>query len=224
MASQFDPSDFVDSDYQSAKSSYAGTATHPAAPLAPAGLHRPPTREELDVKVGETQQRLEDLRRAQEQLQRERASLEEARRRQTEFHTGREEILQHLARGVGLLEEAEFTARREVEQMARSLAELRDHLSKVEAIHEAGWTQENWNAELTRALVAIETARNEWNSARLRWPLLNGALITTDDAKPKVDALLGERSFGDLCRIGFALNWPVAAMGLIVILVLLFRH
>ena len=37
----------------------------------------------------------------QEELERERAELEEARRRQIEFHTGGQEMLEALTRGVG---------------------------------------------------------------------------------------------------------------------------
>src|ERR1041385_1346923 len=145
MASEFDESDFVDRDFRAAQkspftASTAGTAV------------RPPTREELDSRVTETQQRLVELKQAQEELERERASLEEARRRRTEFHTGREEMLQNLTRGVGFLEEAEFNARRDAEQMLRTLGELREALTKVQGIHEETWTQENYNVELTRAL------------------------------------------------------------------------
>src|SRR5581483_10159111 len=118
MASEFDESDFVDSEFQSARQS---SASAPAS-----GANRPPSREELDGKVGEAQQKIAELKRAQEELERERAGLEEARRRQMEFHTGREEMINHLARGVGILEEAEFVARRDAEQMARTLADLRD--------------------------------------------------------------------------------------------------
>src|SRR5438876_947335 len=152
MASPLDESDFVDSDYQGAKSAYPTTTTHSSVPAATAALNHPPTREELDAKVGEAQQRLEELRQAQEQLQRERAALEEARRRRIEFQTGREEMLQHLTRGIGVLEEAEFTARREAEQMKQTVEDMRAALDKVQAMDEKLWSEENWQQELTKAL------------------------------------------------------------------------
>ncbi|MCI0535352.1 MAG: hypothetical protein L0Z50_08990 [Verrucomicrobiales bacterium] len=224
MASHFDESDFVDADYQNAKSAYATTTTHSSVPAAITALNRPPTREELETKVNETQQRLEELRRAQEELQRERVVLEEARRRRVEFQTGREEMLQNLTRGIGLLEEAEFNARRDAEQMARTLGELREHIGKVQAITEESWTQENLNMELTRALTTVENARNEWNSARLKWALLNGPSSAQDQPrKVSNDPFAGDRSFLELCKMGLALTWPVALVGLIgFILLLLF--
>src|SRR5438132_9615617 len=115
MASDYDATEFVDGDFQAHKSPYS------FASAAPAQAQRGPSREEMDSKVVEAQQKLVELKRAQEELERERASLEETRRRQMEFQTGRQEMLQHLARGVGLLEEAEFNARRDTEQMAKTL-------------------------------------------------------------------------------------------------------
>lgn len=216
MASKFDESDFVDTDYQNAKSGFTATTTHSGAAASLTPMNRPLTREELEGKVGEAQLRLEELRRAQEELQRERAALEEARRRRTEYHTGREEMLQHLTRGIGLLEEAEFSARRDAEQMARTLSDLREHIAKVQTINDEHWTQENWSMELTRALTTIENARNEWNSARLKWAFLNEASAQSSPAKEPPKTLpFGTQSFSELCKLGLALTWPVALVGLI---------
>ena|SRR6185369_860551 len=211
MASEFDESDFVDGDFQAARKSPF------AAPQTGAG-GRPPTREELDSRVTETQQRLMELKRAQEELERERATLEEARRRRSEFQTGREEMLQNLTRGVGLLEEAEFSARRDAEQMAKTLGELRDALTKVQSIREETWTQENYKVEVTRALTIIDNSRMEWNASRLKWPLLAGPPQTTEPegstaertAPPSLDSL----GFLQLCRMGLALTWPLAIVAL----------
>src|SRR5688572_19294864 len=174
MPTEFDASDFVDSDFQpSRKTGYATTMT------APRGDERPPTREEVDSRVNETHSKLAELKRAQEELERERAGLEEVRRRQTEFQTGRQEMLQNLTRGLGLLEETEFAARRDAEQMAKSIAEMRDALAKVQAINEEGWSKDNFNVELTRALTTLENARMEWNGARLKFSVLSGQAATT---------------------------------------------
>src|SRR5216117_2191496 len=221
MASEFDESDFVDGDFQAAKKS-------PFAAPQPGGAGRPPTREELDSRVTETQQRLMELKRAQEELERERAALEEARRRRTEFQTGREEMLQSLTRGVGFLEEAEFNARRDAEQLAKTLGALREALTKVQTIHEETWTQENYNLELTRALTVIDNARMEWNAARLKWPLLSGPQ-TTEDAPPPAEKSAGlsleSLGFFQLCKLGLAFTWPLvlvtlAALGFLIFILI----
>lgn len=211
MASDYDATEFVDTDFQAHKSPYSSTATSAGGSL------RAPTREEVDVKVIEAQQKLAELKRAQEELERERVALEEVRRRQSEFQTGRQEMIHHLTRGLGLLEEAEFTARRDAEQMAKAIADFRDALTKVEAVREETWNKDNFNVELTRALTTIENVRMEWNGARLKFPVLSGEM---PDPKSASKADLAEpspfaaRSFADLCRLGLALTWPLALVGL----------
>jgi hypothetical protein len=207
--SDFDPADFVDDDFQARKTPSAASPS--GAPL------RAPTREEVDTRVADTHQKLAELKRAQEELERERSALEETRRRQMEFQTGRQEIIHHLTRGLGLLEESEFTARRDAEQMAKAIADFRDVLSKVEAIREETWTKDNFNVELTRALTAIENGRMEWNTARLKFPILTGEKATSTAAgEPSAPEALAisNRSFGELCKLGLALTWPLALIAL----------
>lgn len=222
MATEQDESDFVDRDFQLAQKSTWGTAPASSAP-------RPPTREELESKVHETQQRLEELRRVQGELERERVALEEARRRRSEFHMGREEMLQHLTRGIGLLEESEFAARRDAEQMAKTLGELRDSLMKVQALSDQGWTQEDYSVELTRALTTIENARMEWNAAQLKWPALSGSNVENEErpaagAGKSLGAGFSSASWLELSKLGLAMTWPLALVvlgGMVALLVIL---
>lgn len=207
MAAEYDATEFIDTDFTPQKSSA-------------------PSRDEVDRKVVEAQQKLVELKRAQEELERERAGLEELRRRQNEFQAGRQEMTQQLTRGLGLLEESEFTARRDAEQMSKTLGDFRDALLKVQAIHEESWTKENYQIELTRALTTIENARMEWNSARLKLPVLAGenrtAAATEKVSTAKASPSLAELNFGQLCKIGLALTWPllVAALGIFFALML----
>ena len=224
MSSDYDATEFIDGDFQARKSPGAV----PAA--APTPAPRAPSREEMDSKAAEMQQKLAELKRTQEELERQRAALEETRRRQIEFKTGRDEMIQNLTRGLGLLEEAEFAARRDAEQMAKALVGLRDALGKVQALHEETWTRDTFSVELTRALTAIENARMEWNSARLKFTVLSnpppqaGSETATSDAAASV---FGKYSFSELCRLGFALTWPLAAVAALALaagLILLSRR
>jgi len=224
--SDFDPADFVDDDFQARKTqSAAGSASGQPA--------RAPTREEVDTRVADTQQKLIELKRAQEELERERSALEETRRRQMEFQTGRQEMIHNLTRGLGLLEEAEFTARRDAEQMAKTIADFRDALSKIETVREETWTKDNFNVELTRALTAVENGRMEWNTARLKFPVLTGektSVTATPGEQPAQDAFpVSNRSFGQLCKLGLALTWPLmlvalAALGVFIAILLGTTH
>jgi hypothetical protein len=128
---------------------------------------------------------------------------------------------------VGLLEEAEFAARREAEQMVKTLGDFRLALEKLQSIHDEAWTKENFQIELTRALTTIENARMEWNSARLKLPVLAGAnqvAATPEKVSPTPAApSLTEMNFAQLCRLGLALTWPLvltalAALGIFLAL------
>ena len=219
MAADYDSTEFVDTDFQTHKSPYA--APDPV---------RAPTRDEVDRKVVEAQQKLAELKRAQDSLERERASLEELRRRQAEFQTGRQEMIHHLTRGLGLLEEAEFNARRDAEQMLKTIADFRAALAKIEAVRDETWTKENFPVELTRALTAIENARMEWNAARLKLPALSPEALKKSEvavAPPAAASPLAGLGFGELCRIGLAMTWPlvlVALGALGIFIAILLRH
>ena len=225
MSSDYDPTEFVDGDFQGHKAPYAA-----ASASAGQGL-RAPTTEEVAAELAKKQQELAAIIREKEEKERERAALEETRRRQMEFHTGREEMIQNLVRGLGLLEEAEFSARREAEQTVKAVTDLRDALAKVQAIHEETWTKDNFSTELTRALTALENARMEWNTARLEFPVLSGQAPEGSAGAAKAAApapsLLATHGFGELCRIGLALTWPLAAVALLALaalVVALMRH
>ena len=221
MSAHQDTGEFVDSDFQPAHPSFI------AAP--PAGGHaanRPPTREEIEALVSEKQIKLAELKRAQEELERERAGLEDLRRRQAEFQTGRAEMLQHLIRGIGLLEEAELNARRDAGEMARTLGEFRQAVTKVQAINEQAWTTENHGIELTRASTTVENARMEWNAARLKFQLLTGPAPASPDssATPSHSVFPPESDWWRMCKFGLALNWPLVLLGVGIFLALLLRH
>jgi len=212
MAGEYDSTEFIDTDFTAQKSPLAAPATGPL---------RAPSPDDVNRKVVEAQQKLVELKRAQEELERERAGLEELRRRQNEFQTGRDEVVQNLTRGLGLLEEAEFVARRDAEQMVKTVGDFRAALAKVQAIRDETWNKENFQVELTRALTTIENARMEWNSARLKISALAGetknaaaSLDKNPDAASAAGPSLADLPFGRLCKIGLAMTWPLLLVAL----------
>ena len=165
----FDPADFVDDDFQARKTqSAAGSASGQPARCA--------TREEVELRrVSDTQQKLIELeaRPGGVGTRTFRARRKPAGARWNFKPVARQEMIHNLTRGLGLLEEAEFTAQaRDAEQMAKTIADFRDVLTKIEMVREETWTKDNFSVELTRALTAIENGRMEWNTARLKFPVL----------------------------------------------------
>lgn len=85
--------------------------------------------------------------------------------------------------------------------------------------------------ELTRALTTIENARMEWNSARLKLPVLAGENKPATSVVEKISAppssTLADLSFVQLCKIGLAMTWPlllVALCALGIFIAILARH
>ena len=100
---------------------------------------------------------------------------------------------------------------------SKTVADFRTALEKIQAIHDETWTKENFQIELTRALTTIENARMEWNSARLKLPVLAGEnqpAAAPEKIRRFRAAFPGDMSFGQLCRIGLALTWPLLLMAL----------
>lgn len=208
----YDDTEFVDREFPSP---HAGTPAGAVRPGAGTG-GRAPTREELDSQLTATQQQLAKLREVHEQLERAKSELEEMRRRRAEFQTGRVEMRDELTRGIALLEKAEFDARRDAEQMARSLEGLRAALGNVEQVRDETWTESNWNVELGKALAVVENARMEWNSARLKWGVLGAAPAEPGAGHAPAPSPLASLSFLQLCRAGLAFTWPLVVVGIVL--------
>ena len=224
MSSKFDESDFVDRDLEVAQESADISNVSASPQTAP---QHPPSQEELTERVSETQQRLVELKQMQEDLERERTEIEESRRRRSELSTGREEMVQNLTRGVGILEEAELSSGRTAEQLSRTVADLRTSLEKINLIKEEDWTEENWSVELTKALTTIENSRLEWNAARLKWPLLDGESdLTTIASEPQSANKenrtgLDQLNFWQLSKLGLAFTWPLVFVGVAIVMLLI---
>ena len=185
-------------------------------------------REELDNQVSSLQSKLAELNHARDKLEREKATVEESRRRFAEFHTGREEMLHELTRSLGLLEEAQLNAQREAEQMASTMEDLREALSKVDVLEDVDTHDEQWKVQLTRNLTTIENARMELNSARLKWTLLSGNLDDEGDrfiapTQSGTNSIAMPKSFGQLCLWGLALTWPVLLIGSAIVAILVLK-
>ena len=182
-----------------------------------------PEREELDTQSVDLQKRITDLSRELENVERERTSVEESRRRFSEFETGRDEMLEELTRGLGLLEEAEHDARRDAEQMGRTITDMRKALGKVEELEDVDTNQDDWKVRLTRNLTIIENARMEINSAKLRWPLLTENSEDQGSSENLASQTVAEHSFGHYCLMGLAFTWPLVLLGAAIFAYLLFK-
>jgi chromosome segregation ATPase len=182
-------------------------------------------REELDTQSVDLQKRVTDLSRELEVVERERVTVEESRRRFSNFETGRDEMLQELTRGLGLLEEAEHDARRNAEQMSKTIIDIRETLGKVEELEDIDTNRDDWKVQLTRNLTTLENARMEINSAKLKWPILTQMPEESETFENRSTSSGGApQSFGQLCLMGLALTWPLVLLGLAVFVYVLLNQ
>ena len=96
---------------------------------------------------------------------------------------------------------------------------------QFDSVHaEEEWTEENGSVELTRALTTVENARLEWNSARIKWPVLDGetGLGPAGSEQPQAEERpsLEQHSFWQLSRLGLAFTWPLVVGGVAIIVLL----
>jgi hypothetical protein len=108
-----------------------------------------------------------------------------------------------------------------------TVSDLQGSLNKINSIAEEEWTEENGSVELTRALTTIENARLEWNSARLKWPVLDGetGLAPAGAGQPQTEERpsLEQHSFRQLSRMGLAFTWPLVVVGVAIVILLILQ-
>src|ERR1700683_4735193 len=107
---------------------------------------------EINLKVQHVQEQLLDLKRQQEEIERQKPNPEELSRKQREFDEGRRDIVEKLTRGLVLLERQEFEVKRELEQIKIVRDSFSEHLGQTEKLNPAEWSDEEMPSELTKAL------------------------------------------------------------------------
>ncbi len=211
MAYQHD-TEFHDEDLPKT-TPFPGLAPVAAGVVKGAAASVAPSTEQLTAEVTDRAQQLVALRERQTQIERAKAELEELRRRRAEFDTGRGEMRDRLTRSISLLEQAELSARREAEQLVKSLGSLRVAADAVQQLSEKAWSADNWHRDLSRDLAVIENARNELNSASLTWPVLAGNSGPAGPGAAAGKPTLESMSFLQLARLGLAFTWPLLLLG-----------
>lgn len=213
MAYQHD-TEFHDDDLPKT-ASFPGSVKGSGGAVTAMGAGAAPSVEDLTAEVTDKAQQLVALRERQAQIERAKAELEELRRRRAEFDAGRGEMRDRLIRSVALLEQAELAARREAEQLLKSLGGLRAAAAAVQKLSDQAWSAETWHRDLSRDLAVLENARNELNSATLSWPVLDGATQGPGGAAGPTRTHFETMSFVQLARLGLAFTWPLLVLGLL---------
>jgi hypothetical protein len=217
------PTDFTDRDLQtpSPRRVESPLAQGLGIRTAPEGGADRMTRhkEEISTHMSGAVSELERLRLRQDELEREKRSLEDLSRKQAEYEAGKRDIIEKLNRSAILLEKEETQANRMAELLAETRDKFQETLAELKAIKEEAWGDADFRVELSRALAKVEAGRETYKRAMAKidassWHKVGGKM----DAMPEVarESFL-PLGFGGWLKIGIAVTIPLA-----VVLVLMF--
>ena len=196
--------------------------------LPPAGADETSTANEINLKVQHITTQLLDLRRQQEEVERQKRELEELSRKQREFDEGRREIVEKLTRGLVLLERQEAEVNRELHQIKIVHDSFAEHLSQTEGLNPSEWEAQDMPTELTKGLARVDQAKVIYNQSRARLAALRqndeGEAVGGTTDLPAEFAPAEEKSFGAMVRDGFAYSLPLILTGIGLLIASLFLH
>lgn len=185
--------------------------------------------ENVDSKVKAAQEQLLELRRQQEEIERQKQHLEALRVKQERFVAGKRELVEKIGRSASLVERELYDAQKRVEEFALTHDEFRRHLEILKSLQPEKWHRAQVSEELDSALAAIEDAESDYAKGIRRLHAMGpqegvstGASSSDDNLAPAVPSFLSNAD--DLqtwLRRGFAFTLPL--MGTVLVAIILIR-
>ncbi len=229
MGNSFDSTEFIDGDLDNSNPPKRKSVTDPESPTHIPYDPRDPNnlREEAET----YRRKISELQDQKNRLEKKTLLIEESRRKQLEFRQGRQELMVKLTRGIEILAENQKLREQDLKTLAKNIDELKEGLSKITELNSKDWTEEEFEQNLNDSLQEIENARMEWNRQLVKYPkVLKSAISGPEevimpeavDGTPLERLPLNSHNLQYLCKLGFALTWPIAISIIVVsILVLL---
>jgi chromosome segregation ATPase len=180
------------------------------------------TGEDFDGKLRQAQQQLEILQHQREALERKKIELDDLNRRKEEFVNGQIEITERLAGSLTSIDRELFELRQELEDLEQTRQSFAAHLHRIEKIEPESWPRDALSAELNRALVMLDQAEEEFDSAVAHFA---GGRVRGIFGNSGAKGIKG-RTGGDFVttmKNGIAFNLPVIVLGGIALLLYLFK-
>lgn len=184
---------------------------------------------ELDARVELARQQMLELKRQQDQLERERLELEELRRREESFEQGKTEVINELSRMINLIEQEEFEVHKRASVLTHCRENFQDHHRLLCDIHETEWTSEELKSELNKACLVLDAARAELNKGRAQLSSLGDQAVDfsqnpshSNGFNPSADS--SNFDFALEVKRGFARNLPLILLGIAALLFYYLKH
>lgn len=182
--------------------------------------------EHLDSQVQKAQEQLLQLKRQQELIEKQKRELEELSKRQEQLAAGKTEMIEKLTRAIVVLERETYETQKRVEQLKNIHESFTQHLGVLEAINPKNWEGLDMSKELNKALSCVDDARAEYAQSRSK---INAeANEEVLEAAPGDPYSMGyvegmEKDFIYWLKSGLAFTLPLCVIGVIILLVLIFR-
>lgn len=184
----------------------------------------------VEGQVATAMQELERLKKRQEDLEQEKKDLEDLRRKQAEYERGKREMSEHFTQSLLLMEKEEVEAGRRMELLAATRKRFKALLADVEALREETWPEDQIREELSKALVILDDARQEYNRAMVKIELV---MDQGGEKAPEIKPVIFEdthvshdleKTFGYWFKTGLALSLPLIVTFAILALVFIFMQ
>jgi len=205
--------DFFDDDLLRPDADAAAAQGAQAQPVAgemePAEAHRL-ARHQDDVTrhVAGTVRDIEELRRKQDALEKEKNQLENLARTQEDYEQGKRSVIDALTTSIVGIEKDEVQATRMAELLGETRARFSDLLAEIRGIDEDNWSEEDFTGELNRALALVRNAQGSYRKGLARieaagWHKISAAAAVQEQA-PYVPG--PKRGFWYWVKVGIAVS------------------
>lgn len=223
--------DFFDDDLSSSSAQGSKPAARPESPprTAPeavsASARMMRRKEELSGHVTGAANEIERLRLRQEEIEREKATLESLSRKQEEYERGKQDIIEKLDRSILLLENEEVQAAHMVELLSSMRVRFKDMLAGLRSIDEEQWSDETFGDEMNKALALVEEARMSYKKGvskidAMRWSESGDRPpVTAQESMAGTSA--APQGFGHWFKAGVAFSLPLAAVIVVLFIIYL---
>lgn len=167
------------------------------------------------------QEELLKIRQQLEKTERETNELESLRRKEDRFDSGRREMTEKLSRNLVRLERELYNAHKAIEEIGIAKETYQRHLDVMRGLAPEAWHRGNLDAELDRAIGAIEDAEDEYGKTSRR---LASVLPGEQAALEQRSSSALPQDFTGWMRCGLAFTLPLIASALLFWIVSHFIH
>lgn len=162
---------------------------------APEFMHDPAALDNVDSKVKAAQDQLTELRRQQEEIERQKQHLENLRVKQERFVAGKRDLLEKISRANDHVEDELDDTQKRADELRITHEEFSRHLEILKNLLPEKWHRTQVDEELDSALAAIEDAENGFAKGVRRLHMM---------APPENAAYTGPASLEDSGALGLA--------------------